>query len=135
MSIMMSLQGVQSFLLYFAAGFVAEAVFVLAYMAITPHHEARLIESGNTAAAISLGGAVIGFTLPVASAIANSVSLLDMLVWCAVALVVQLAAFLLATLFLSGLAKRIEDGNMAAAATTATVSLAIGLLNAASMTY
>jgi putative membrane protein len=135
MSIMMSLQGVQSFLLYFAAGLVAEALFVLAYMAITPHHEARLIESGNTAAAVSLAGAVIGFTLPVVSVIANSVSLLDMLVWCAVALVVQLAAFLLASLFLRGLARRIEDGNMAAATTTATVSLSIGLLNAASMTY
>jgi putative membrane protein len=135
MTIMMSLQGVQSFLLYFAAGLVAEALFVLAYMAITPHHEARLIESGNTAAAVSLGGAVLGFTLPVASAITNSVSLLDMMVWCVVALVVQLAAFLLANLFLRGLAKRIEDGNMAAAATTATVSLAIGILNAASMSY
>ena len=135
MDIAYSLQGLGRFLLYFAAAVVAEAVFVVLYMAITPHREAALIKAGNTAAAASLGGAMLGFTLPVASAVANSVSLLDMAVWSAVALVVQLAVFLLASLFLRGLARRIEDGNVAAGVTLAAASLAIGVLNAASMTY
>lgn len=135
MGVMLSLQGIGSFLIYFAAAVVAEAVFIILYMAVTPHHEAALIRAGNTAAAVSLGGAVLGFTLPLASAIANSVSLLDMAVWSAVALVVQLSVFLLASLFLRGLSRRIEEGNLAAGVTLAVGSLAIGVLNAASMTY
>lgn len=135
MNIMLSLQGIGSFVIYFAASVVAEAIFVVLYMAVTPHHEAALIKAGNTAAAVSLGGAVLGFTLPLASAVTNSVSLLDMAVWSAVALVVQLAVFLLANLFLRGLSRRIEEGNLAAGITLAITSLAIGVLNAASMTY
>ena len=131
---MISLQTIGSFLLYFGVALVLEAVFVVLYMAVTPHHEATLIKRGNTAAAISLGGAVLGFTLPLASVIAQSVSLLDMAVWGAVALVVQLAVYRLADFLLREVSKHIEEGNVAAAATLAAASLAIGLINAASMT-
>lgn len=135
MDIMYSLQGLGSFLAYFLAAIVAESIFVVLYMAVTPHREMALIKAGNAAAATSLGGAVLGFTLPVASAVANSVSLLDMAVWSVVAMVVQLVVFLLASLLLRGLSRRIEEGNVAAGITLAAASLAIGVLNAASMTY
>lgn len=135
MNIMTSLQGLGGFLIYFAAAIVAETLFVVLYMAVTPHHETQLIKAGNTAAAISLSGAVLGFTLPLASAVTHSVSVLDMAVWSGVALVVQLVVFLLANLALSGLSRRIEEGNVAAGITLATASLAIGILNAVSMSY
>lgn len=135
MDIAHSLQGLGYFLLYFVAALVAEAVFIFLYMIVTPHREMTLIREGNTAAALSLGGAVLGFTVPVASAVANSVSLLDMAVWSAVALVVQLIVFVLASLALRGLSRRIEEGDLAAGITLAAASLAIGVLNAASMTY
>lgn len=134
MGIMQSLQGIGSYLAYFAAAIVAEAIFVIIYMAVTPHHETALIKAGNTAAAVSLGGAVLGFTLPLASAIANTVSLLQMALWSGVALVVQVAVFLLASLFLRGLSRHIEEGNLAAGVTLAVASLAIGVLNAACIT-
>ena len=67
---MTSLQGLGSFLAYFGAAVLAEAVFLALYMRVTPHDEAKLIGAGNAAAAISLGGAMLGFTLPVASAVA-----------------------------------------------------------------
>jgi putative membrane protein len=135
MSIMTSLQTIGSFLLYFGLALVAEAIFVALYMAVTPHHEATLIKQGNAAAAISLGGAVLGFTLPLASVIIHSVSLLDMAVWSVVALVVQLAVYLLVNLLLREISRRIEEGNIAAATTVAVASLAIGMINAASMAY
>lgn len=135
MDLMISLQGVDDFLAYFLAALLAEGVFVLVYMKATPHHEARLIKAGNAAAAISLGGAILGFTLPLASAIANSVSILDMAVWALVALIAQIAAFLVVGALLRGLSRRIDEGNLAAAITLATASIAIGVLNAASMTY
>lgn len=135
MGIVMSLQTLGSFLLYFGAALVAMAVFVTLYMAVTSHHEASLIRQGNTAAAISFAGALIGFTLPLASAIIHSVSLIDMLVWSAIALVVQLAVFLLVDRILREISRHIEEGNMAAGTTLAAVSVAIGIVNAACMTY
>ena len=135
MEITTSLQGFGSFAIYLAAAVAAEIVFVILYMAVTPHHEVTLIKAGNAAAAVSLGGAVLGFTLPLASAIAHSVSLLDMAVWSAVALGVLLARFRLAAVVLRALSRHIEDGNLAAGITLATASITIGLLNAACMTY
>lgn len=135
MDIMISLQGLGDFLIYFAAAIIAEALFVALYMAVTPHNEAELIKAGNAAAAISLAGAVLGFTLPLASAVTHSVSVLDMAVWSGVALIVQLAVFLIANIVLRDLSRRIEQGNVAAGITLATASFAIGILNAASMTY
>ena len=135
MDITSSLQGFGSFAIYLAAAVAAEVAFVILYMAITPHREVTLIKAGNTAAAVSLSGAVLSFTLPLASAIAHSVSLLDMAVWSAVALGVQLALFLLATVVLRALSRHIEDGNLAAGITLAAASITIGLLNAACMTY
>lgn len=135
MGIVMSLQTLSSFLLYFGAALVAMAVFVVLYMAVTSHHEATLIREGNTAAAISFAGALLGFTLPLASAIIHSVSLIDMLVWSAIALVVQLAVFLVVDRILREISRHIEEGNMAAGTTLASVSIAIGIVNAASMAY
>ncbi len=135
MDIALSLQGLGSFALYFGAAILAEAIFVVLYMAVTPHHEVALIKAGNTAAALSLGGAIIGFTLPLASAVIHSVSLLDMAVWSGVALIVQLVVFVAANAILSGLSRRIEEGNVAAGVSLAVASLSIGILNAASMSY
>lgn len=135
MDIMLSLQGLGNFLAYFAIALVAEAVFVWLYMLVTPHHEAALIKNGNTAAAVSLGGAVIGFTLPLGSAVIGSISLLDMAIWAFIALVVQIIVFLVASRILRGLSARIESGDLAVGITLAAASIAIGILNAASMTY
>jgi putative membrane protein len=133
MDLIHSLQGIDNFLLYFATAVVAEAIFVVLYMAVTPHHEATLIKAGNTAAALTFGGAVIGFTLPLASAIEHNVSLPGTVVWAVVALVVQLAVFLLVNLFLRDLSRRIEEGDVAAGITVAVASLASGMISAACM--
>lgn len=135
MDIMISLQGLGSFLAYLTAALVAETAFILLYMAVTPHREGALIRAGNTAAAVSLGGAVVGFTLPLASAIVNSATLLDMAVWSAVGLVVQLAVFVAANLALRDLSRRIEDDNVAAGITLAVASIVTGGLSAACMSY
>jgi len=130
---MISLEPIGLFLVYFGVALVFQAVFLALYMAVTPHHEVALIKQGNAAAAISLGGAVLGFTLPLASVIIHSVSLLDMAVWSVVALLVQLAVYRLVDFLLREISRHIEEGNVAAATTLAVASLA--MINAASMTY
>ena len=134
MDLIDSFQGIDDFFLYFATAVAAEAIFVVLYMAVTPHHETTLIKAGNPAAALTFGGAVIGFTIPLTSAIAHNVSLPGTVAWAAVALVVQLAVFLLANLFLRDLSRRIEEGDLAAGITVAVASLASGMISAACMT-
>lgn len=130
-----STAGLPSFLLFAAAALVLVALFVVIYIRVTPHAEIALIRQGNTAAAVSFGGAVLGFALPLAQAISQSVNLLDLAIWAVVALVVQLIVFGIATFLLGGAARKIEAGDMAAALLLAFVAVAGGILNAACMTY
>jgi putative membrane protein len=131
----MQLTTLGSFLAYFAAALVLTAIFVLLYTWLTPWSEFALIRSGNAAAALSLGGAVLGFVLPLASAIAHSVGFVDMVVWGVLAIVVQILVFLLARLIDGDLKRRIEAGEIATAGKLAIMALATGILNAACMTY
>lgn len=135
MTILMSLQTVGSFALYFLAALVAVALFLAAYMTVTSHHEVDLIKKGNTAAAISLGGALIGFTLPLASVIEHSVSLVDMAVWSVIALIVQIVVLKIVDVALREVSRHIEEDNVAAGVTLAAASIALGIVNAACMTY
>ncbi|CAN5333103.1 DUF350 domain-containing protein [soil metagenome] len=130
-----SLQTLGAFLTYFGSALVATLVFVRIYVTITPYREFQLIRDGNAAAATSFCGALVGFVLPLASAIINSVSLPDMLVWAGVALVVQLIALLLVRLVTPGVFREIEAGRAASAILLAGVSIALGILNAACMTW
>lgn len=135
MAISTSLETLGSFSLYFGAALIALAIFLSLYMAVTSHNEAALIRKGNTAGAISLMGALIGFTLPLAAVIEYSVSLADMAVWSAIAIAVQLAVYLVVNFLLRAISRQIEDGNVAAGITLAGASVAIGVLNAACMSY
>ena len=130
-----SLAGLPAFLSYFAAAIGLLALFLLTYILITPYREIALIREGNPAAAASLSGAILGFVLPLASAIAHSVGLLDMVVWGSIALVVQLLVYFAARSLLPDLARDIPAGKVATGVFLGALSLAIGALNAACMTY
>lgn len=129
------LQGLPAFATYFAIGVGFVALFLSIYVWITPHREVALIRAGNAAAAVSLSGALIGYCLPLASALSHSVAPLDLALWAGVALLAQLVAYAVARLLLPGYPRRIEEGELAAAITGASVHVGIGLLNAAAMTY
>ena len=131
-----SLAGLPAFLLYFALGIALLAVaFCVIYAKVTPYDELALIRDGNVAAAISLAGAVLGFTLPLASAIAHSVGPVDMVVWGVIALVVQIVVLFPGGAARSPLRQAIRAGRVAGATMLAALAVAIGILNAACMTY
>ena len=124
-----------AFLSYFAVAVVLIAVFLLVYVNVTPYDEIALIRQGNTAAAISLGGAMLGFAMPVANVIAHSDTLADLAAWGAIAGVIQILAYLVARFALPQLTADIPAGKVAPASFLAALSLTIGLTNAACMTY
>ena len=129
-----SLHGIGPHFVYFALALVVATLFVAIYIRITPYREFALIRQGNAAAAISLGGALLGFSLPLAKAVAQSANVLDMLIWAGVAFVAQLIAFIVARVVLKDITSDIEGGKPAAAIFLAAVSISIGLLNSAAMT-
>ena len=122
-----------NFLVYFVLGGVLTALFVVLYANLTPQRDIALIRAGNSAAAIALVGALLGFVAPLASVIAHSAAIIDLVVWGIVALVVQLGGFLVARLVLPHLPRAIEDGNVADGVFLAGISLALGVLTAACM--
>lgn len=124
-------KGVPNFLLYLALGSALLVAFFVFYLWLTPHDELRLIRGGNSAAALSLGGAMIGFLLPLGMVIAHNATLLSVAFWGIVALIVQIAAFFVARALMPGLPQSIESGKVSVGAFSGLVSLAIGILNAA----
>ncbi len=130
-----SLNGIPPFLAYFAVAIVLVLIFVRIYTWMTPHEEMALIRANNSAAALAFGGAIIGFALPLSSAITNSQSLLDCAVWGAIALIAQIATFAVLRLTLKQLSGRIANGEMATGIFAAAIAIAVGLINAACMTY
>lgn len=128
-----SLSTLPSFLAYFAGGGLLAAGFALLYANLTPHREFGLIRAGNVAAAIALTGALLGFVVPLASVIAHSAQLVDLIVWGIVALIVQLAGFFVARLVFPGLSDAIAQGQVSEAIFLAGMSLALGILDAACM--
>ena len=130
-----SIGGLPAFLLYFATSLALLALFLAIYIWITPYHELALIREGNTAAAASLAGTIIGFAIPLAHAVALSVNLADMALWGFIALVVQLLVFFAVTRLIPDIARDIPAGKLAPGILLGALSLATGILNAACMTY
>ena len=129
------LTAVPSFFAYFGVAIVLIAVFLLVYVNVTPYEEVALIRAGNSAAAVSLSGALFGFVMPVANAIAHSESLADLAAWGGVAGIVQILAYLAARFAFPQMNSDIPAGKVAPAIFLAVLSLSIGLVSAACMSY
>ena len=128
--------GAGHFLLAFGLAALFLAVFKRVYQWSTPYDEARLIGQGNVAAAVALGGAIIGFALPLASALTQTIDPIEFAAWGLLAGVIQiLASLLVRRVIVRDMVERIEANNVASAVYLAATSIGVGLLNAASMTY
>ena len=122
------------FLAYMGMALCLTMFYIITYIWITPHPEIKLIRDNNLAAALSFGGSLIGFCLPLASAIAHSTSLLECAIWGLIAVLVQVLMFYLVCLPIPKISEKIEKGEIASGLWLGVISLAGGLLNAASMT-
>ena len=123
------------FMAYLAVSIALLGLFVAVYIRVTPYREIALIREGNMAAAFSLSGSVLGFVVPLAAAIRHSVSLGDMALWGLIAMVVQIAAFIVVKLLIPSVTQDIPAGKQAQGFFLGCMSLGVGLLNAACMSY
>lgn len=103
------------------------------YVMLTPHKEIALIREGNTAAAVSLGGVLVGLAIPLAVSLKASTTLIELALWGVATVLVQLLVFRLVDLILHGLPARIQMGEMSAAAMLVGAKLATALVLAAAV--
>ncbi len=111
--VLQSLAGLPAFLLYFCISTVAVIAFLWIYTRITAHDEFDLLTKNVPGAAVSLGLSMLGFALPVASAVAHASDVLDCIIWSVIALCVQVIAYYVARIPVPNLSQRIAAGELA----------------------
>jgi putative membrane protein len=126
------------FIIFFLTALALVVVFLYLYALVTPYDDYKLIfEDNNIAAALGFGGAIIGVSIPLYSALVNSVSYTDFVIWGVIAILIQLI-FALVVTRISGkysLESKISQGVVPVGILMAFLSICIGLLNAGSMSY
>ena len=126
--------GFIAFLGYLLTAVVLLAVFMLVYSVTTPYNEFREVKDGNVAAAVAFSGAIFGFIFPLVAAIFYTHSLVEMAKWAAITGVVQMMVFQVLHR-MNGCGHCIRDRKVAPAILLATMSIAVGMLNAISISY
>ena len=129
----MSISPAQYFLYlqYMLAALALLALFCTLYVKITPVRELHLIKNGNLACALSFGGTTVGFCLSLASSISHSVGFADFLLWAVAAGALQIAVYFAAERLIPQAADELAANNVAVGALFGSLSVAVGLLNAA----
>jgi len=129
------LGSILNYLLYFGSTVAMLLIAGFIYVRFTPSDEIALIRAGNIAAAVALGGAMIGYAFVVYSATAHGSTLLETAMWSAVSLAVQIIAVeLLSIVIRDDWKAQIEKGDLAHGIALGAFSLAIGLINAGCLT-
>ncbi|MDB5590501.1 MAG: hypothetical protein JWR86_1026 [Enterovirga sp.] len=131
--ILAAISGLPNFLVYFATALGLVALYLLLYTLATSPNEIALIRQNVLSASVALGFSLVGFALPLSSAVVYARELLDAVVWGLVAILVQILVYWLVRLIVPRLPHRIAAGEMSAALFLGAASLAAGILNAAAM--
>ena len=105
--------------------------FFIIYTRVTPYNEVLLIRQGNHAAALSLGGALLGFSATIASSLMHTADYQRFFAWAFGAMVVQLLAYVVTTRLLRMSKDQIESNNSAFGGLLGAIALSIGAINAA----
>jgi len=130
-----SIANLPIFLLFFVISVGLTALYLVVYTFATSHNEFALIRQNVVSAAIALGLSLIGFALPLSSAVVYAMTVIDLVIWGLIAMIVQIAAYVLVRIMIPNLSQRIASGEMSAALFLGAVSLAAGILNASAMTF
>ncbi len=123
-----------TYLIYIVSALVMLGVFTAIYTAVTHYKEFDLIREGNIAAAMSYGGALVGFSLTLCSSIAVHASFVMFVVWGVAAMVVQIFVYVVVTKAIRGMNDAIAENNIAMGGLIGAISLSAGIVNAACLT-
>ena len=116
---------------YFAAGLIFVGVNFFAYTRTTKYDEMELIRRGNVAAAYSLIGSTVGFSLPLSMAIVHTASAQAFVFWALVSMVTQIATYYFMKLVFKDVDAQIEANNPAYGVLDGGLCIVVGIVNAA----
>ncbi|MCR9269079.1 MAG: DUF350 domain-containing protein [Henriciella sp.] len=126
-------QGFPDFLLMTGTAGVLLLVASTIYILLTPWKELALVRGGNGAAGLALAGAITGLAIPIASCLASSLTLVDLLLWGSVALLLQLLTYRIIDMILRDIPSRIQNDEAGAAIVLIASKLAVAMLLAAGL--
>lgn len=126
-----------STLAYLGAAAIMLFIGMILFEITTKNKEFALIKSGNKAAVYAFGGRMLGLAIVLYSSIANSVNLIDMLIWGSIAIILQIVLFYIAEWITPkfDITKAIDEDNQAVGLFLLFLSVSIGLIVAGSLTY
>ena len=110
------------------------AAGAILYALLTPWKEIALIREGNAAASVAFAGVLVGLAVPLAVSLSVSTSVRDIFIWGVATVVLQLLAFRVVDLILTGLPQRIREGEISAAVLLVGAKLSTALILAAALT-
>lgn len=126
-------QGFPDFLLMTGTAGVLLVLASTLYILLTPWKELALVRGGNGAAGLALAGAIAGLAIPIASCLASSLTLIDLVLWGTVALLLQLLTYRIIDMLLRDIPKRIHNDEAGAAIVLISAKLAAAMLLAAGL--
>ncbi|MEK4486349.1 DUF350 domain-containing protein [Psychrobacillus sp. FSL H8-0484] len=127
-----------NFLSYLGVSLSLLIIGMLLFTLSTPKiKEFQLIANKNVAAAMLLGGKVVGLAIVLGAAAEYSISLIDMAVWGAIGIVAQVIVFFIAELMTIrfSIQKAIEEDNRAVGTILLSLSVAVGWIVAKCLSY
>jgi putative membrane protein len=126
-----------NFLIYLGVSLALLLVGLFLMEITTKVKEFSLMAKGNKAASYVLGGRLLGLAIVLYSALANSISLIDMVIWGAVGIVAQIIIYYLAEWLTPrfNVSQSIEDDNRAVGLFLLLLSVSIGIVIAGCLTY
>ena len=122
-----------NYVLHLATAIALVLAFFVVYTRVTPYDEVLLIRQGNCAAAVSLGGTLLGFSVTIASALMHTGSYYEFVGWALLSMLIQVLVFVIATRLLRMSKDQIEHDNVGFGILLGSISLSIGLVNAGSI--
>jgi putative membrane protein len=125
--------GFPTTLLHAGVTFLLLILGCVLYVLLSPHREISQIREGNTAASISFGGLILALALPLCMSLNAATSLVEIAIWGLAVVVVQLLAFWIVDVLLTGLPGRVREGDVAAAGLLVAARLAVSMILAAAV--
>ena len=126
-------QGFPDFLLMTGTAGILLLVASTIYILLTPWKELALVRGGNGSAGLALAGAIVGLAVAIASCLASSLTLVDLLLWGSVALLLQLLTYRIIDMILRDIPQRIQNDEAGAAIVLIASKLAVAMLLAAGL--
>jgi len=126
-------QGFPDFLLMTGTAGILLLVASTIYILLTPWKELALVRGGNGAAGLALAGAITGLAVPIASCLASSLTIVDLVLWGSVALLLQLLTYRIIDMILRDIPTRIQNDEAGAAIVLIAAKLSVAMLLAAGL--